>query len=471
MNDNNNNSDNNKSHRHFVVVVMGDVGRSPRMQYHALSLLEQGCHVSLVGYSGEDLIPRLQEKDATNLNVVRFNIPTPTLLIKVRLLYLIWRIISMCLWLCWALFISVPKQNYPPVDCILVQNPPALPLLLISYIYAKIKKARMVIDWHNLGYSMLNSGTFRKLAKVYEFTVAPLADAHLCVTNAMKIFLQKEMNLNKSKNNIRVLYDCPSEMFIPITTAEQHDIMKKLNDELYAACPRSWNISLNENRTIFTQKDCNDGSFKPRHGRPALCTSSTSWTEDEDFGVLLEALIILDQRIERENIALKVLVVVTGKGPQKAFYEEQISRLKMIHVAVQTVWLEPGDYPRLLACADVGVSLHTSTSGLDLPMKILDLFGCCVPVCARNFDCLSELVEDGKNGRIFDTANELSDQLRNLLCPLTSQPVASPHSFGDLLMYSKNLQGRRRWRDNWVENALPVLFNTGGNIGKDNGTR
>ena len=35
-----------------MVVVLGDVGRSPRMQYHCLSLVQNNFTVELVGFSG-----------------------------------------------------------------------------------------------------------------------------------------------------------------------------------------------------------------------------------------------------------------------------------------------------------------------------------------------------------------------------------------------------------------------------------
>lgn len=34
------------------VVVLGDVGRSPRMQYHALSIAKHGGTVDIIGYHG-----------------------------------------------------------------------------------------------------------------------------------------------------------------------------------------------------------------------------------------------------------------------------------------------------------------------------------------------------------------------------------------------------------------------------------
>ena len=66
-----------------------------------------------------------------------------------------------------------------------------------------------------------------------------------------------------------------------------------------------------------------------------------------------------------------LVIAVTGKGPQKAMYEQKMQQLHLRHVAFRTLWLEAADYPLLLGSADLGVSLHTSSSGLDLPMKVI----------------------------------------------------------------------------------------------------
>jgi beta-1,4-mannosyltransferase len=183
--------------------------------------------------------------------------------------------------------------------------------------------------------------------------------------------------------------------------------------------------------------------------------------------MLLEALLMLHQKIEASASStstpspLRVMVVVTGNGPQREEYEERISKLTWEYIAIQTVRVDPGDYPALMACADVGVSLHLSTSGRDLPMKILDWFGCEVPVCAVNFACLRELVQDDVNGRIFETPVELCQQLWDLLLPLTEADAASTglanHDFGDLKRYSRQIQGRRLWDENWTVHAWPIL--------------
>lgn len=83
---------------------------------------------------------------------------------------------------------------------------------------------------------------------------------------------------------------------------------------------------------------------------------------------------------QQDDSLPSLLVVMTGRGPLLAEYQARLRRLPLRRCAVRTAWLAPGDYPLLLGAADVGVCLHTSSSGLDLPMKVVPLAPCCACV-------------------------------------------------------------------------------------------
>ena len=65
-----------------------------------------------------------------------------------------------------------------------------------------------------------------------------------------------------------------------------------------------------------------------------------------------------------------MLFLVTGKGPQQEAYWERMKGMNLRRVAFRLLWLEAADYPLLLGSCDLGVCLHTSSSGVDLPMKV-----------------------------------------------------------------------------------------------------
>jgi beta-1,4-mannosyltransferase len=196
--------------------------------------------------------------------------------------------------------------------------------------------------------------------------------------------------------------------------------------------------------------------FLQREARPALVVSSTSWTPDEDFGILFDAIKLLEAKIEEvENAETTgarpfphVVFVITGKGPEKEKYEKLIAEQKFRHCHVLTMWLTPENYPKLLGACDLGISLHTSSSGLDLPMKVVDMFGCGLPVCSYKFACINELVKHKRNGLLFEDSAQLARQLYRLLKDFPNK--------SELQRITK--EETERWQDNWLKNAWTRVF-------------
>jgi len=174
--------------------------------------------------------------------------------------------------------------------------------------------------------------------------------------------------------------------------------------------------------------------------------SSTSWTPDEDFNILLSALVSYSSS---KSATLPPLVaIITGKGPQKEHYVAKISELKgsgkLQHVTISTAWLSIEDYATLLACADLGVCLHMSSSGVDLPMKVVDMFGAGLPVTGYNdYESWNELVHEGENGEGFEDAEGLAAILKELFSAEDGGETLKKLRVGAVK------EGSRRWDEEW----------------------
>ncbi|KAK4876984.1 hypothetical protein RN001_009490 [Aquatica leii] len=420
--------------KNVCIVVLGDIGRSPRMQYHSLSLAEHGHIVDVVGYGESDLHASLKSEPLLSYHYIA---PYPSIPLPRFLNYILKTI-----WQAFTLLFVLLIIRKP--DKLIVQNPPAVPSLLVCWFYSIIIRANLIIDWHNYAYTImaLNVGPDNilvKLTKSIERFVGQRASANFCVTNAMKNNLEETWSIRAT-----TLYDRPPEMFHPISLQDKHDILMKLSEQYQEL----WS----ENGTVFTRIEAGNVILKDE--RPGLLISSTSWTEDEDFSILLQALQEYEDTYEMGNInnLPSLICIITGKGPLKDFYCKKIAMCKWKHITVITPWLESADYPKLLACADLGVCLHTSSSGYDLPMKVVDMFGCGIPVCAYDFKCLNELVHHEINGFIFKDLIELSKQLQNWFAffPKNKERNIQKEKFIKELEIFQN----ERWRENWNRVAL-----------------
>ena len=313
-----------------------------------------------------------------------------------------------------------------------MQNPPSIPTLAIAQLICFIRNTHLIIDWHNFSHSILalKLGPRHPLVRVsewYERTFSQSATAHFTVTNAMARVLKQDYHITTP---IFPLHDRPAAYFQPMGTSRRFAFLGRL--------PETVSV-VDEIKT----------------GKTRLLVSSTSWTPDEDFSLLLDALVSYSELAMTSHPHLpEILAIITGKGPQKEHYLSQIAALndqgKLEMATIKTAWLSMPDYASLLGAADLGVSLHMSSSGVDLPMKVVDMFGAGLPVVGwGKFEAWPELVKEKVNGRGFGNAEDLQRVLVDLF-----------GGDGEELKFLREgavREGGRRWDDEWDQVAGRLL--------------
>jgi len=431
-----------------AVLVVGDLNRSPRMLNHCISLTDsfpQINEVSLIGYNGGDIRSDISTNKKIKQYYIRQGINKflrklpKFLFIFVALIKIITQIFS----LSWILF-RIPKFRF-----LILQNPPGIPSMLICWIICKIRGSKFIIDWHNYGYTILKVNNRPKflvnLACRYEKYFGKKSDVNFCVSQAEKRDLKKEFGIDAV-----CLPDRPVKgLFKFLNENEANELYKKYPNELSSLI------------------DCHLPEKKDN--KPIVMISSTSWTPDEDFSILLDSFIKTEEMIlesiedkgqknlmnvDKEKIK-KVLFLITGRGPLRDSFMKKVSEAKLKYFDVKSIWLESDDYPKLLSLVDLGISLHYSSSGIDLPMKVVDMFSGCLPVASIYYDTIVELVEENKNGFLFKNDKELCKILKNVIIEYSMTGKCEK-----IDKYRENLHkdlDKNDWVSQWKQRVIPSL--------------
>ncbi|KAB2064198.1 hypothetical protein ES319_A09G004800v1 [Gossypium barbadense] len=333
------------------------------------------------------------------------------------------------------------------------KNPPSVPTLVAVKWASSMRKLAFIVDWHNFGFTLLGlsvgrSSPFVSIYHWFEKRYGQMANGSLCVTRAMQLELAQNWGIRAT-----VLYDQPPEFFCPTSLQEKRKLFCRLNRYLchplgVRDCVTAKIGADDQNESLFRTQVDTDILLKPN--RPALVVSSTSWTPDEDFEILLEAAVMYDRRVAalldendsadegvlwkeisggKQYLYPRLLFIITGKGPEKEKYEEKIKRLNVKRVAFRTMWLSTEEYPLLLGSADLGVCRHTSSSGLDLPMKV------------------------EKNGLLFSSSSELADELLMLFRGFPNECDALKSLKNGALETGSSA----RWAAEWEEHAKLLI--------------
>lgn len=405
--------------RRTLVLALADLGRSPRMQRHALALARAtpDAQVDIVGYEGSPVQLPVTAEPSVCCRRLAARRERPD-----------------ARW--WSPGAAAGAAAHGArvggvvfggsrPDLILVQSPTSGAARTLSWMASRLRGARLVIDWHNRAptYERDNDRTRGNQTGLrQERRWAHRAHAHLAASRAMADWLKREYRVQAS-----VLYDRPSHWFGRPDLAAAADLWQRLARDL---------------------------SLGPRRIPIAICP--TGWTPNEDFDLLLEGLERTERRLAArapDTTAPNLAVLLTGRGPMRETIEARIARRPFSRVAVRTTWLEPADYVVLVGMADVGLCLHQSASGLDLPGKLAEFRGAAVPALALDYaPVLTEVLEKGKQGVTFRDPGDLATILAALAVgDIESQPLLS--SARTWLAEHP----AERWEEHWQAVAAPIL--------------
>jgi beta-1,4-mannosyltransferase len=143
-----------------------------------------------------------------------------------------------------------------------------------------------------------------------------------------------------------------------------------------------------------------------------------------------------------------IIVFVTGYGPLRPKFEARAREIATGNLRVVTGWLPEPLYRDLLAAADLGISMHRSASGADLPMKVVDMIEAGLPALVLDYGpCLAELVPLALRPFMFTDADGLAGRLGELLNgpKLGTLHAAMAAETGPL------------WSEEWRRVALPLI--------------
>lgn len=402
------------------------------MLNHAAACRRQtGMSVDLVGYHGIDLPdafyadPDIAIHSITSVGTKRWPQLPAVVFLPAAALRVLWISVR----LAWIVLFRLHRP-----DVVLIQNPPAVPLGLIALAAARMRRAALIVDWHNMSAAMLalrlGADHFVvRMVSAVEGWIGRHADFNLCVSRAMADHMEQRHGISGA----RVLHDRPIAVAPRLDDERRFQVIGEAMTALGHAAPSPDEIA-----------------------RSVVAVSPTSWSADEDMGMLLDGLHryveVWRRTMPVARPTVPILLFATGLGPLRSAFEERARSLAGAEIQIITGWLPATLYRDLLRAADIGISMHRSASGLDIPIKLLDMIGAELPPIAFDFGvCLDEVLPDPIRAMGFDDADTLASRLTSIAGAPDKARVL------DRLRAQLAVGRKATWMEEWSRVVGPML--------------
>lgn len=393
----------------------------------------------------------------------------------------------------------------------------ALPMWLTGFT-----RPSLVVDWHNFGYTIMacdgrpapmvgiyraverwccrghlnltvsgamkqaltegankkggrSSGTSHKMVVVQEDDKrSPLATeaSTKTSTSVQKTLSPKIIPFGFPDESVIILHDHSPRFFKPIgPQAFMDTVLPAFDDKQSVALspPPSWVKSMLTQKAAQDTNATSNNSENKSGVEGRILVASTSWTADDDYTIVIDALKAIDASLCQYNRdppndkgnKRYLWFVATGKGIARPKFEQQVKEANFSpYVTVSAIYFQSlATYAAMIGGADAGLSLHYSSSGLDLPMKCVDMLGAGIPVFSLRYPAIHELVdEEGRSGWLFSNSKELAQFVLEGLLGVSEN---SSWSQSESLLSTKRAfiadNHSLKWDEDWDAVVLPAI--------------
>lgn len=166
-------------------------------------------------------------------------------------------------------------------------------------------------------------------------------------------------------------------------------------------------ISLEKYREVFSSKQIADAKKKlglAGESKVMLVLGRLGYEKN-----IIEVLHGVADILRTKNDAVLMIV---GDGPAKADLEAAAEEMGIAQKVLFTGMIEPSAVVLYYKMADVFISASTSeTQGL----TYIEALACGLPLVCKKDPCLEGIIIEGENGYMFETAEDMSDSMLNVL--------------------------------------------------------
>ena len=354
----------------LLIFSTSDIGQNYRLLRHAKSFSSlNNSHVTILAPDISSLPKEIEKSQNIDIRYLYiFNLPYFLNFITIPIQYLFIQI------QCYYFFL----KSLIIYDFIISRPWPFLDSIF-SFSLSRMFKAKLIYD---ISIFKFTDQKRSSLMRTIEKKVNRIANYRICSTRAQQVFLEIQ------KISSSIIHDPPGIQF------SSEKVIKK---EVFSF------LNISERTLVAILMPIYDIDF---------LNMIMQNIENLDNQEVTSAFIIFGS----PKIQSQVESVFNQKSniPQNQKNQNNLLNIKLKYSSLHFIPINTDAYVNVLSCCDLGILLNGSRYGFDYTPELTELVACGIPIIVGKGGCMTEVVENGKNGFIFNSKEQLCEILSSI---------------------------------------------------------